>query len=171
MGLFRKKETTHFERDEEGRVVSVTRNGQEIDSQDLKMKTSGQLEQEYYKSHPEKCHPTLRKIGAGMERLDKRIVGYNKTSNIMNPQRTRQPIQRSVVRQPYSTRDNYNPFGTMFDTGMKKPKQKTSSKTKYAVVSGKAYPIASTVPKKSTKKKPTKSRKQSFYDPFESWKW
>lgn len=172
MGLFRKKEKTHFERDPEGRVIQVTRNGKDVDKQELKMKTGRQLEQEYYKAHPEKRHPTLRKIGAGMERLDKRIVDYNKTSNIMSSQRSmRRPVQRSVVKKPYSTRDNYNPFGTLFDTGMPKPKQKKpSSRAKYAVVGGKAYPIAGTGTKKTTKKKSTK-RKQRFDDPFDNMGW
>lgn len=56
---------------------------------------------------------------------------------------------------PHSTRNNANPFGSLFDTGMDRPKasHKTSKKQskKYAVVGGKAYPIAGR--KKSGKKK------------------
>lgn len=165
MGLFRKKEKTHFERDPEGRVIQVTRNGQDVDVQELKMKTGRQLEQEYYKVRPEKRHPTLRKIGDGMERLDKRIVQYNRRTNIMNP-------QRISSRSPYtkhSTKDNYNPFGTLFDTGMPKSKQKKPSGAKYAVVGGKAYPIASMM--KSKKKTKKKTSRKSFDDPFAGIGW
>jgi len=52
----------------------------------------------------------------------------------------------------YSTRNNYNPFGSMFDTGLTKPKTKSNSKTKYKVIGGKAYPIAGTGKKKTKKK-------------------
>lgn len=168
MELFRKKETTHFERDEEGKVIQVTRNGQEVDTQELKMKTSEQLEREYYSKHPEKRHPTLKKIGAGVSKLDKRIVDYNRRSNIANPQRTGR--SRPTFNPPSNR--NANPFGSMFDTGMQRPrKKKKKPKTQYKVIGGKAYPIAGTG-KHKTKKKATKKRKQSFgYDPFAGLGW
>ena len=137
MGLFKKKEKTHFERDEEGRVTQVTRNGQpvgatgyervgsqgesvrvHVDSEYKTAKTGKQLEQEYYEKHPEKKYPVMKKIGKGMQTLDKKVVAYNRTRNIMNPQRT---VRRSPYSS-YSTRGNANPFGSMFDTGMTKPK-------------------------------------------------
>lgn len=167
MGLFRKKETTHFERDEEGRVVQVTRNGQEVDPQELKMKSTEQLEREYYVKHPERRHPTLTKIGHGMAKVDKRIVEYNRTRNIMY---SKQPIQHGG----YSSRNNYNPFGSLFDTGITgMPRKKKKPKTQYKVIGGKAYPIASTMPKKKTKKKKsTRHIIQGFGpDPFKSWRW
>lgn len=53
----------------------------------------------------------------------------------------------------HTVRNNYNPFGSMFDTGMKKPsKSSKKSSTKYKVIGGKAYPIAGTKKKKSKKK-------------------
>ena len=166
MGIFgRKKETTHFERDTEGRVVQVTRNGQEVDPQELRMKTSEQLEREYYNKHPEKRHPTMRKIGSGLAKVDKKIVKYNQTRNIMY---RKQPIQRGG----YSPRGNANPFGSMFDTGMPHlPRsQKKKSKVKYKVIGGKAYPIAGTGSKKKSKKKSTR-RKTGFDDPFAGLGW
>ena len=159
MGLFRKKETTHFERDEEGRVIQTTRNGQEVDTQELKMKTSRQLEQEYYRKHPEKRHPTLKKIGAGVSKLDKKIVEYNRRRSV------------SFDFNPPSNR-NANPFGSMFDTGMprSKPKKK-KSKVQYKVIGGKAYPIAGTGHKKKTKKKSTKRKTGFGFDPFDNSRW
>ncbi len=166
MGLFKKKEKTHFERDEEGRVVQVTRNGQDVDAQELKMKTGQQLEQEYYSKHPEKKHPTLKKIGAGMQRVDRKIVQYNRRSNIMNPQRTQQarPVQGFSFNPP--GRSNANPFGSMFDTGQPGLKKKKKPKIQYKIIGGKAYPIASTMPKKKSKKEKSKQRRQRLNDSF-----
>jgi len=156
MGLFgKKKESVHFERDAEGRVVQVTRNGQPVDTEELKMKTGRQLEKEYYTKHPEKRHPTLKKVGRGLAAVDKRIVEYNRRSNIMNPQRSR-PVQGFTFTPP---------------GGISRPhKKKKSGKTKYAVVGDKAYPIAGTG--KSKTKKKTTNRKTGFgYDPFDNWGW
>ena len=172
MGLFRKKETTHFERDEEGKVIQTTRNGQEVEPQELKMKTSEQLEQEYYSKHPEKKHPTMKKIGAGVSKLDKKIVDYNRRGNRLTTQQTRQP--RPVGSFTFSNpgRSNANPFGSMFDTGIQKPKKKKTGKTKYTVVGGKAYPIAGTGSKKKSKKKSTKHKRPGFsFDPFDNRGW
>ena len=106
-----------------------------------------------------------------MQRLDKKIVEYNRTSNIMNPQRTRRPVSR----RPYSTRNNYNPFGDLFDTGMtpmRRPKtKKKTSKTQYAIVGGKAYPIAGTGRKKKKNTKKKKKTVRQFNDPFDFGGW
>ena len=59
----------------------------------------------------------------------------------------------------YSTNNNYNPFGSMFDMGMDYgPVKKTSGKQKYFVKGGRAYPIV------QPKKKKTKKRSK---DPFD----
>ena len=190
MGLFKKKEKTHFERDEEGRVTQVTRNGQpvgatgyervgsqgesvkvHVDPEYKTAKTGKQLKQEYYEKHPEKKHQTIKKIGRGIKTVDKKVVAYNKRSNIMNPQRTN---RRSPYTQ-HSTHGNVNPFGNLFDTGMTpmsrpKTKKKKKSKTQYKIIGGKAYPIASTMPKKKSKKKQTK-RKHELTDPFDFSGW
>lgn len=63
----------------------------------------------------------------------------------------------------YNTKMNSNPFGNMFDTGIKKQSFKKPS-TKYAVVSGKAYPLASV-----GKKKHKKKSKSSNVDMFDNW--
>ena len=69
----------------------------------------------------------------------------------------------------YGTKNNYNPFGSMFDTGIgfKQPKirVKKQSHVKYAVVGGKAYPLAGYGKKKSKRKK-TSSNK---IDMFDNW--
>ena len=189
MGLFKKKESTHFERDEEGRVVETTHDGVpegkpqyervgrqgesvrvHVDPEYRKAKSGRQLQSEYYGKHPEKKHVTLKKIGAGVSKLDKKIVQYNRRSNIMNTQRTSRPA-RPVTGFGFNppSKVNANPFGSMFDTGLPRPRPKKKGKTQYKVIGGKAYPIAGTG-KKKTKKKKT-SRSKGFYDPFESWKW
>ena len=192
MGLFsRKKEKTHFERDEEGRVVETTRNGVpegetryervgrqgesvkvHVDPEYRKAKSGRQLEQEYYKAHPEKRHPTLKKIGAGVSKLDKRIVDYNRRSNIMNPQRTRKRVARPVTGFGFNPpgRSNANPFGSMFDTGLPRKKPSKRRKTQYKVIGGKAYPIAGTGAKKKKKSK-SKQRKHELTDPFNFSGW
>jgi len=159
MGLFRKKETTHFERDESGKVVKVTRNGQDVDREVNRMKSARELEQEYYKKHPERKHPTLKRVGRGLEKVDKKIVKYNRSRNIMNPKRR---------TTGYSTRDNYNPFGSLFDTGIKPAKAPRKSKSqKYTIVGGKAYPIVGSSGKKKSKK--PRSKSSGGYDIFDNW--
>jgi len=59
---------------------------------------------------------------------------------------------KQINIKPYSTTNNYNPWGTMFDTGMTTPKRRTSSK-KYVIKGGKAYPIAGATKKKKRKGK------------------
>ena len=66
----------------------------------------------------------------------------------------------------HRTQGNYNPFGSMFDTGMKKPSKKKSSsgKSKYIIRGGKAYLIVGTG--KQKKKKSSSGRRKSRDDPF-----
>jgi len=189
MGLFTKREKVSFERDEEGRVIQTTRNGVPegetryervggqgesvkvyVDPEYRKAKTGEQLEKEYYKKYPEKHHPTMKKIGKGISKLDKKIVEYNRRSNIMNPSRIRRTVHPMIGFgfNPPSSR-NVNSFGTLFDTGIPKPREKKKSSTKYAIVGGKAYQIAGSGKKKSKKKK--RHTKPEFYDPFKSWRW
>lgn len=131
MGLFRKESKTHFERDKEGRVIRVTRNSQDITNQP-RWKSSKQLEREYYEAHPEEKHKTLKKVGRVATAIDKKVVAHNR--------RNAPPGMFQGFSTPqYSTRNNYNPFGSVFDTGMepmKKPKithkKKTSTKKKSA---------------------------------------
>jgi len=145
MGLFRKKEHVHFERDEAGNVIKTTRNGVEVSPEPM-MKTSKQLEREYYEKHPEKKHPGLQKVGHGLKRLDTAIVKYN---------RTRNPLMKSPGHT-IPSRSNRNPIGSMFDFGMtppKQPKKQKSGGKKYILRDGKAYPIAGTGKKKKKSKK------------------
>ena len=175
MGLFRKKESVKFRDEDTGEplekpIYEEERRGKmvrvEHGHKKVEMKSTRQLEREYYEKHPEKRHPTLKKIGAGVSKLDKKIVDYNRRST----QRKQRPAMGFDFNPP--SRSNANPFGSMFDTGLprqSKPK-KTSSKTKYTIISGKAYPIAGTGAKKKTKKRTIK--KGSFgFDPFNNSEW
>jgi len=186
MSWFKKKESTHFKRDEDtGEVVDVVRDGVSegkisheyvrdpgggvspvrvhYDPEYRKAKSGRQLMDEYYAKHPEKRHPTLTRIGQGASKLDKKIVEYNRRSNIMNTNRKSYP----AVRRP--GRSNANPFGYMFDTGLpkskKQHKKKKGSNPRYVVVGGKAYPIAGLGGKKKDKKK-SSSKSKSMSNPF-----
>ena len=151
MGLFRKETHTHFERDEAGDVVNVTRNGEDV-TEERGWKSSEQLEREHYKAHPEEQHKTLKKIGSLATSIDKRIVAHNRRTA---------PIKPFTPRRSSPTYRNYNPFGSMFDTGVKPMSMpKSHSKTKYKVIGGKAYPIAGTGKKK--KKSGNKKRNTGF---------
>ena len=108
----------------------------------------------------------IKSMGSGVKRIDKAVVNYNRTRNIMYRQPTRRQPRQSISN--YSTHDNYNPFGNMFDTGMTRPSShKKKSKAKYTIVKGKAYPIAGTGKKKKSRKK-TRSSKRSN-DPFNAF--
>ena len=107
----------------------------------------------------------IKKTKAGIGRIDKAVVNFNRTRNPMGRQPARrQPRQRM---SNYSTHNNYNPFGSMFDTGMdyNPPRKKSSGgKKKYHVSGGVAYPIAGSKKKKKGKKK--SSRRSNDWDVF-----
>jgi len=81
----------------------------------------------------------------------------------------------SVMKPPLAMQafgpgsNNFNPFGSMFDTGMSRPRAKKSTakkqKQKYAVVGGKAYPIVQ--PSGGMKRK--KSSKKRSTGGFGNW--
>lgn len=157
MGIFKKESSVKF-RDKEGRPLDEpVRTGDEPRSGIFRGRSPiyRKLEQEHYKEHPKespryKRQQRIERIGKVAKRIDKAIVNYNRN---YNPQRSR--------HSSYSPGSNYNPIGNMFDTGMSKPRKKTS-KTKYAVVGGKAYPIAD---KKKKKKKSKRSYGMDSFDP------
>ena len=185
MGLFTKKEKTHFERDEEGRVINIKRNGNVVEP---KYKSSRQLEREYYEQNPEKAPFLERKrqerIIYQKERKESRKV-YREELSKARIKRAREAgkkagsitlndrlnnLGKGFSFPSYSTRMNYNPFGSMFDTGINKSvrKNKTNPSTKYTIVNNKAYPIAksSSKKKKSSKKS---SRSASGFDLTDNW--
>ena len=116
---------------------------------------------------PKRVHPwktvrgkqVIKKVHGGVKRIDKAVVDFNR----------RNPISGGPSFG-YNTHRNVDPFGSTFDMGMQpmsQPRQhkkkKTSSKTKYHVVGGKAYPIAGTSKKsrKKRRKKASSKRKSS----------
>lgn len=157
MGIFRKESKTHFIRDEAGKVQYVTREGDKPreDKKPLFRDRSPvyrKLEQQHYKTHPKespqyKRQQKVQRVTKVAKRIDHAVVNYNR-------------------RQPYKIQNNYNPFGTMFDTGMTRPKtKKPRTQTKYHISGEKAYPIAGTT---KTKTKKRKTKRSSGYDPFNS---
>lgn len=112
--IFRTRESnTHFERDSSGNVTRVTRSGDEprhgILNPRSRTPISDSLEKEYYKQHPEK--KLSSRIIAGGKSFDKRVVSKMKPIDM-----SYSPRERGRTR--YKIKDNYNPFGSMFDSGM-----------------------------------------------------
>jgi len=156
-GLFVKKESTHFERDYDGSVRKVTRSG------DMK-RSRTPVSDALMKQKPRvKSKPGL--IGGYVERKQKERRFYRQEYS-----RARSAGRRST--QPYRIEGNYNPFGSMFDTGMDyrpaRSSSKKSSSGKYYVSGGKAYPIAGS---KSKKRKSSKRRSSSGsgFDIMDNW--
>jgi len=172
MGLFTKKEKTHFERDEKGRVVNVQRSNHVVEP---KYKSSRQLEREYYEKNPEKA-PFLerkrqeRKIyekekkearKVYREELSKARINRAKKAGRQAGSITFNDRLNNLSRgfsfpSSYGTRRNYNPFGSMFDTGLNKQVRKNKTK----------YPIAKSSKKK---KKKSSSRSISGFDITDNW--
>ena len=159
--MFRKSSSVKFRDKEDRPLDEPVRTGDEPRSSIFRDRSpiTRKLEREYYEAHPKespryKRQQRIERIGKVAKRIDTSIVNYNRN---YNPQQSR--------HSSYSPRNNYNPIGGIFDTGISKPRKKTS-KTKYAIVSGKAYPIAGTGKKK---KKTTKRKSTKSYDPFNAF--
>jgi len=95
---------------------------------------------------------------ARLERLrgDARKAGSTNLSDRLNRMASPPSSSQRVYRQPakrYSTTNNYNPFGNMFDSGMDISPMSTRAAKRYAVVGGKAYPIAGKGKKKKKRRK------------------
>ena len=166
MGIFRKESHTQFIRDPDtGEVTEVIRSGDTPKQGWFRSKTptSDALEREYYRKHPEEHHRTRKKIAGFAKKMDQRIVRYNRTSN---------PMGGHSFLKPYSVNNNFNPFGSMFDTGMSKSKgkKKSGGKTKYIIRDGKAYPVVGTGKKSKKKKKNKKTgNPMGWDDSFFKW--
>lgn len=169
MGLLKKifkgkEENVHFERDSRGRVTSVERSGDvRTVSGNGETYTRGATPVSDRLIPSRSRKPSIRKRAADVaKRIDKGIIDYNR-------RQSRRPSRRRSYGTNYSTHQNYNPFGSMFDTGLgnkKSYKSKTSgSKTKYTVIGGKAYPIAGS----GKKKKKKKSTGLGSYDMVDNW--
>ena len=168
MGLFRKESKTHFERDEEGRVVNVSRTG------DVERETKEEawhkptrperqyereMVQEYRKKKPSRLSTMFQE--GKTRRINERTIykqTYAKAREAQVRAKAKQRAKQDVM-QPfgrftgtssggYSTRKNYNPFGSVFDTGMK--------------------PMS--MPKTTHKKKTTARKKTPFgFDLTDNW--
>jgi len=135
-------------------LVDVTQAKEEVAKEPRELMREEQME-------PKRVHPWQTPRGkkfidsmkTGVKKLDRKIVNYNRRYN------------------PHRGGGNFNPWGSTFDRGMvsmQKPRS-SKSKTKYAVVGGKAYPIAGTGKKKTGKKKTKRSSSGAFSFDFGSW--
>ena len=141
MGLFRKEQKVHFKRDEYGRVVGMEKTGDRMGESRTPVSDALLKQQPKTKKKPSR----LIQVGKA---IDKKVVAWNKSRG-----------------SSYSTNNNYNPFGSMFDKGVDDvPKQKT----RYIIKGGKAYPVAGSG-KKKTKKKKSSSGFDLDFDMFDNW--
>lgn len=162
---FRREEHVHFERDQAGKVTDVSREhigrGSRTPVSDRLLgqqrEESRERKQEYRQAYQEAFHKSRIKREAGRGSRAGSMTLGDRVDRIAGPP--------SSSRKSYSPRNNYNPIGSMFDTGMSRPKKK-KSKTKYKVIGGKAYPIAGTGKKR---KKTSKKKTSKSYDPFNAF--
>ena len=160
MGLldkYRKESTTHFERDESGRVVNVERTEPEprrsIFNRESKTPVSDALlgqDREKRKAERKIVRQEQRVKQKKLSDLRRKEYETGLQLGAMKAMRKRGFDAGMRKYSGYSTQNNYNPFGTMFDTGMTTPKKrKTSTK------------------KKTTRKK---TKPVSYgYDIFDNW--
>ena len=162
-----KRESTHFERDYDGSVRRVTRSG------DMK-RSSTPVSDALLRQSSEKKGRVSKMFGDYSKRRSREREIYRQEYS-----RAREGALKSRARsagrssaQPYRIDGNFNPFGSMFDSGMdysRPSKKKTVSKTKYTVVGGKAYPVVGSGKKKSSKRKKTSGRSSGGFDMMDNW--
>ena len=166
MGIFRKKGSTHFERDEAGNVIGVSFSG---DQPKGRTPVSDALLDQYYEKHPEKTKSArVKKAAIGLgKRLDDWSRNYNKSQKKRGPILTWNPPSSSKGRQPLAM-ELFN-----FDTPGGTSRKKTSKKgnKKYVIQGGKAYPIAKQGSKKTKGKGSGKKRGYNPDDPFDFPRW
>jgi hypothetical protein len=181
LNIFRAKEShTHFERDDEGNVISVEHSGDEPKRGLFRSRTpvSDKFEKEYYEKHPEKrLGNRLRSAGKS---FDKHVVSKLQPVNMGR-------VSRPPRRSSYRVHENYNPVGSMFDKGIsfdsssimfsgpgvrKKHKSgghKGGGGKRFAVVGGKAYPIVGSGKKKKGKKSRVSKYGFGGFDMMDNW--
>ena len=182
MGLldrFRRTENVHFERDASGKVTNVSREYEGRGSRtpvsdallsqerDKKRQERQDRREAYRQAYQESFKKARIKREAERGRQAGSITWSDRLDNFARAPSTQ---RRPAIN--YRVRNNYNPFGNMFDSGMNyKPKttaKKTSSKVKYKVIGGKAYPLAGTGKKK--KKKTNRRTSMGGFDIVDNWR-
>ena len=127
LDLFVKRDHTHFERDETGRVVRVIRNGKDV-TNEPKWKSTEQLLKEYYEKHPKKS-------------IFSKLVSVGKT------------IDKKVLSkmQPITPSKGYDLFDLFFSSPPSTTRKK--SRRRYVIRGGVAYPVATRRKRTSKRKK------------------
>ena len=163
MGLFRKKSSTHFERDEKGNVIGVTHSGDKVKSSGTPV--SDTLLEQYYEKHPEERRSAKVKAGALKlgKRLDTWSKDYSKGSKKRGPILVMNPPKKSSGKPPLALE--------MFNFGKPNSSIKKSSKAsgevgrKYIIRGGKAYPIAGSGKKSKVNNNKSGGGKKKKYNP------
>lgn len=128
MGLFRKEQNIKvvIEKENGNYRKRLVRSGDRMGESRTPVSDALLKQQPKQKKKPSKIINIAKAI-------DKKIVDWNRSQG---------------KRRSYSIDDNYNPFGSLFDSGIDDiPKQKT----KYIIKGGKAYPVAGSNKKKKKK--------------------
>ena len=166
MGLFRKKSSTHFERDEKGNVIGVIHSGDKVKSSGTRV--SNKLLEQYYEKHPEERRSAKVKAGALKlgKRLDNWSKDYNKSSAKRGPILVMNPPKKSSGKPPLAL-EMFN-FGSPGDSIKKPSKGSGEVGRKYIIRGGKAYPIVGSGNKTKAKKSSGgKKKKYNPNDPFD----
>ena len=157
-GLFVKRESTHFERDKAGKVKEVThKKGWTYNTPKEKQHRPQSRVSKWYGSYSK-------------QRSHEREI-YQKEYKRAREQGLRRQARSAGRRstQPYRIEGNFNPFGSMFDTGMDyrpaRSSSKKSSSGKYYVSGGKAYPIVNSKKRKSSKRRSS----SGGFDIMDNW--
>jgi len=150
MGLldrFRKEEKTHYVRDEAGKVVDVQR---EYKGKKSSTPVSDRLLKEAKKQK------RLDKVQFRQEQQAAYDKAFRKARIQRMSEKGRAAGKNTLADRfsSYNISNNYNPFGSMFDTGMSTPKRRSPSKKKKK--------------KKSTKRR-SSSSSGGGYDMFDNW--
>jgi hypothetical protein len=145
MGLFRKEQ--HI------KVVSEKENGDYkrrlIKTGDRMGESRTPISDALLKQQPKQKKKPSRIVNIA-KAIDKKVVDWNRSQG-----RGRSPLN-----------NNYNPFGSLFDSGIDDvPKQKT----KYIIRGGKAYPVAGSKKKKKGKKKQSSGFGLPKFDLTDNW--
>ena len=175
MGLFTKRERIHVERNEEGEAVFLVDkepHGRELikkkiearrrlfPEEDIPLTREEQFEPRVQPWRTERGQRIVKGMKKGFGDLDKRIVMYNRRSNMMNPYAMKR--RRSSPSYGFGSMPTIT-YG-LGSVGTPRRSTKKSSQ-KYAIVNNKAYPIA----RSSSKKKKTSSKKSSSYNLTDNW--
>lgn len=132
MGLFRKKSKTHFVRDKAGHVVKVERYGDSKTPVSDKLLSQARAEKRQARAEVRERSREKKRMYREEYEKARHKAKLSRMKREGSRAGSSSPIERVGRMSNYSTRRNYNPWGSMFDTGLgySKPSKKKKSKKK-----------------------------------------